>query len=88
MTGAHIAVLVIGPVVAGILSAMIGVAVGTLIRNQAGAVVALAAYALLVDSAGRPDQLLLAPGAGAAVLIAWALAFVVAAVVRIDRSDV
>ena len=88
---------------------MIGVAVGTLIRNQAGAIVALAAYALLVDAvlfaavpsvgrylpgkagdalAGRPDELLLAPGLGAAVLIAWALAFLAAATVRNDRSDV
>ena len=50
LTGPHTAVLVIGPVVAGMVSAMIGVAVGTLIRNQAGAVVALAAYALVVDA--------------------------------------
>ena len=87
---------------------MVGVAVGTLIRNQAGAIVALAAYALLVDAvlfqppvgrpylpgkagdalAGRPDELLLAPGLGAAVLIAWALLFLAAATVRNDRSDV
>ena len=38
--------------------------------------------------AGRPDELLLAPAAGAAVLIAWGLAFLVAATVRNDRSDV
>jgi hypothetical protein len=38
--------------------------------------------------AGRPDELLLAPGPGAAVLIAWTLAFVAAAVVWSDRSDV
>ena len=88
---------------------MIGVGVGTLIRNQAGAIVALAAYALLVDAvlfaavpsvgrylpgkagdalAGRPDELLLAPGVGAAMLIAWALSFLAAATVRNDRSDV
>jgi ABC-type transport system involved in multi-copper enzyme maturation permease subunit len=109
LTGTHTLVLVLGPIVAGAVSAMIGVAVGTLIRNQAGAVVALAAYALLVDAvlfaavpsvgrylpgkagdalAGRPDELLLAPAAGAAVLIAWALAFLVAATIRNDRSDV
>ena len=38
--------------------------------------------------AGRPDESLLAPGVGAAVLIAWTLAFLAAAVVRSDRSDV
>ena len=88
---------------------MAGVAVGTLIRNQAGAIVALAAYALLVDVilfsampsvgrylpgkagdalAGRPDEMLLAPGSGAATPIAWALLFLAAATVRNDRSDV
>ena len=109
LTGAHTLLLVLGPIAAAVLSAMAGVAVGTLIRNQAGAIVALAAYALLVDAvlfaavpsvgrylpgkagdslAGRPDELLLAPGLGAAVLIAWALAFVAAATMRNDRSDV
>ena len=38
--------------------------------------------------AGRADEALLAPGLGAAVLLAWALAFAVAATVRNDRSDV
>jgi ABC-2 type transport system permease protein len=38
--------------------------------------------------AGRPDEHLLGPGAGAAVLAVWTLAFVVAAIVRTDRSDV
>ena len=109
LTGAHPLVLSIGPIVASLLSAMVGVAVGTLIRNQAGAIVALAAYALLVDAvlfaalpsvgrylpgkagdalAGRPDELLLAPGLGAAVLSAWALLFLAAATVRNDHSDV
>ena len=72
LTGAHTLLLVAGPIVASIVSAVIGVAVGTLIRNQVGAIVALAAYALLVD----------------AVLIAWSLAFLAAATVRNDRSDV
>jgi ABC-type transport system involved in multi-copper enzyme maturation permease subunit len=109
LTGPHILVLVLGPLASSMVSAMIGVAAGTLIRNQAGAVVALAAYALLVDAvlfaavpsvgrylpgkagdalAGRPDALLLAPGAGAAVLIGWAIAFLLAAMVWIDRRDV
>jgi hypothetical protein len=35
-----------------------------------------------------PDEGLLAPGPGAAVLLAWTLAFAVAAMVRTDRSDV
>ena len=72
LTDAHTLLLVAGPIVASMVSAVIGVAVGTLIRNQAGAIVALAAYALLVD----------------AVLIAWSLAFLAAATVRNDRSDV
>ena len=37
--------------------------------------------------AGRPDELLLAPAVGAAVLIAWTLALAAAAVMRNDRSD-
>jgi cystathionine beta-lyase family protein involved in aluminum resistance len=94
---------------AGALSAMLGVAVGTLIRNQAGAIVTIAAYAFLVDAAlfaaapsvgrylpgksgdalaGLPKDLLLSPGVGAAVLAAWTIAFVVAAGLRSDRSDV
>ena len=109
LSGGHTLLLIAGPIVASMVSAMIGVAVGTLIRNQAGAIVALAAYALLVDAvlfsavpsvgrylpgkagdalAGRPDEVLLAPGFGAAVLIAWALLFLAAATVRNDRSDV
>ena len=54
-------------VAAGALSAMIGVAIGTLVRNQVGALVAFFAYALLVDDValrraafGRPP----APGPG------------------------
>jgi ABC-type transport system involved in multi-copper enzyme maturation permease subunit len=109
LTGAHTLTLVVGTMVAGALSAMLGVAVGTLIRNQAGAIVALAAYAFLVDAAlfaaapsvgrylpgksgdalaGLPKDLLLSPGVGAAVLAAWTVAFVVAASVRNERSDV
>ena len=37
---------------------------------------------------GRPADHLLTPGVGAAVLLAWTLAFVAAAVVRNDRTDV
>lgn len=109
ITGPHAAALALGPPVAAALSAVLGVAIGALIRNQAGAIVALAAYAFVVDAAlfgavpavgrflpgkagdaiaGRADESLLAPGLGAAVLLAWTLAFVVAATVRNDRSDV
>jgi hypothetical protein len=38
--------------------------------------------------AGRADEALLAPGLAAVVLLAWTLAFAVAATVRTDRSDV
>jgi ABC-type transport system involved in multi-copper enzyme maturation permease subunit len=109
LTGPHAAALALGPVAAAALSAVLGVAIGGLIRNQAGAIVALAAYAFVVDAAlfgaapsigrflpgkagdalaGRADESLLAPGMGAAVLLAWTLAFAVAAAVRTERSDV
>jgi ABC-2 type transport system permease protein len=38
--------------------------------------------------AGRAEEFLLAPGAGAAVLLAWTFVFVVAAAARAGRSDV
>jgi ABC-2 type transport system permease protein len=109
LTGPHALALALGPPVAASLSAVLGVAIGALIRNQAGAIVALAAYAFVVDAAlfgaapavgrflpgkagdaiaGRADASLLAPGIGIAVLLAWTLAFVVAAAVRSERSDV
>jgi ABC-2 type transport system permease protein len=43
-------VLAVGTVAATALGAMLGVAVGTLIRNQVGAIVAVVAYAFVVDS--------------------------------------
>jgi ABC-type transport system involved in multi-copper enzyme maturation permease subunit len=108
-TGADVVGLVAGTIATAALSALLGVAIGTLIRNQVGAVVAVVAYAFLVDAtlftaapevgrflpgkagdalAGQPVEHLLAPGAGAVVLAAWTLAFVAAATVRNDRSDV
>jgi ABC-2 type transport system permease protein len=42
--------LVLGTIVSGGLGAMLGVATGTLIRNQVGAIVAVVAYAFLVDA--------------------------------------
>ena len=98
-----------GTVSAAAVSAMIGVAVGALIRNQAGAIIALATYALAVDAVlfaavpslgrylpgkagdalvGLPVEHLLTQGTGAAVAVAWLVAFAAAATVRTDRSDV
>jgi hypothetical protein len=109
LTAEHATVLVLGPLVASPLGAMLGVAVGTLIRNQVGAIAALLAYGMLVDATlfaavpsagrwlpgkagdaltGRPVDELLAPGIGAAVLVAWTIALLVAATVRTDRTDV
>jgi ABC-2 type transport system permease protein len=50
LTGDHTLTLVVGPIAASVLGAMLGVAVGTLIRNQVGAIAALAAYAIAVDA--------------------------------------
>ena len=109
LSGAHAAVLVFGPVAASAFTAMLGVTVGALIRNQVGAIIALFAYSLVVDAVlfatvpsigrylpgqagnalgGVPDENVLAPGFAAAVLLAWTLAFVAAATVRNDRTDV
>ena len=38
--------------------------------------------------AGLPDDNLLAPGTGASAIVAWTLAFIAAATVRTERSDV
>ena len=51
LTDAHAATLVFGTIAAGALGAVIGVALGTLIRGQAAAVIAVAVYAVLVDAA-------------------------------------
>lgn len=109
LTGAETLALVLGTIAASALSGMMGVTVGALIRNQVGAIVALAIYSLAVDgllftalpSVGRflpgqagnalvglPDDDLLAPLLGAVVVVVWTLAFVAAATVRTDRSDV
>lgn len=108
-SGADLIALMAGAIAAAALSALLGVAIGALIRNQVGAIVAVVAYAFLVDAtlfaatpgvgrflpgkagdalAGQPVDHLLSPGAGALALIAWTLAFVLAATVRTERSDV
>jgi hypothetical protein len=109
VTSGDTTLLVFGTVAAAVLIAMIGVAVGALIRNQAGAIVAVVAYSLAVEAvvfaalpaaggylpgkagdalAGRPVDELLAPGVGAAVLVAWTLALVAAAGTRDQLTDV
>ena len=101
--------LVFGTIVVSALSGMLGVAIGALIRNQVGAIVALVAYALLVDAtlfaaapslgrylpgkagdalAGQLVDHLLEPAVAAPVLVAWTLVFLLAATLRMDRSDV
>jgi len=107
-TGELIA-LVFGTTIAGALTAMLGVAIGTLIRNQVGAIVAVVAYAFLLDAtlfaalpsvgrflpgkagdalAGSSVEHLLTPAVGGAVLVAWTAAFLVAASLRNDRTDI
>lgn len=109
LTGTHTVTLVFGSTAVSALSAMLGVAVGTLIRNQAGAIVAIVAYSVAVDATlfasvptlgrwlpgkagdaliGLPKDELLTPAAGALVLLAWTVAFAVAATLRNDRTDV
>ncbi len=48
--GGHVAAIVVGTIVGSALCAMIGVAVGALIRNQVGAIIVLVAYSLAVDA--------------------------------------
>jgi ABC-2 type transport system permease protein len=50
LTGADTLALVLGSITASAFGAMLGVAVGTLIRNQVGAILAVVAYAFLVDA--------------------------------------
>ena len=50
LTGAEMLLLVAGTVVASALGGALGVSVGALIRNQVGAIVALVAYAFVVDA--------------------------------------
>ena len=50
LTSADALALVSGSVACSLLSAMVGVAVGALIRNQVGAIVAVVAYSFAVDA--------------------------------------
>jgi ABC-2 type transport system permease protein len=109
LSDTEIVALVFGTVATTVLGAILGVAIGTLIRNQVGAIAAVVAYAFFLDAllfasvpsvgrylpgkagdalSGRGVEHLLAPGAGAAVLIVWTLTFVVVAVIRDARSDI
>lgn len=72
LTGSDTLVLVVGPFGASALSAMIGVAIGTLVRNQVGALVAFFAYGLLVDAllfAALPSVGRLLPGQAGNALV-------------------
>ena len=109
LTGTHVVVLVFGPVAASAGTAMLGVAIGALIRNQVGAIIAVVVYTLAIEAlifaaipsvgrylpgqassalGGMPDEGLLVPGLAAVVVAGWTLAFVAAAIVRTDHSDV
>jgi ABC-2 type transport system permease protein len=109
LSDAEMTALVFGTIATTMLGAILGIAIGTLIRNQFGAIAAVVAYAFVLDAllfaslpsvgrylpgkagdalSGRGVEHLLAPSAGAAVLIAWTLAFVTMAIVRDARSDV
>jgi ABC-2 type transport system permease protein len=50
LTAAHTLGLVFGPIAASAAGAMLGVAIGTLIRNQVGAIVTVTAYAFAIDA--------------------------------------
>lgn len=109
LTSGELLALVFGTIATTMLGGMLGVAVGALVRNQVGAIIAVVAYAFLVDAvlfaavpslgrylpgkagdalAGQSAEHLLTPGLGAAVLVAWTIAFVATATLRNDRSDV
>ena len=109
LSGGHAALIAGGTIAASALCAMLGVAVGALVRNQMAAIMALGAWSVAVESilfatvprlgrflpgeasnalAGLTTPHLLAPAAGAALLVAWAMALAVAAVRRDDRSDI
>ncbi len=109
LTSSHAITIIVGTIAASTLGAMLGVAIGALIRNQVGAIGAVAAYALIVDAslfaavpsvgrylpgkagdamAGLPTAHLVTPAVGAAVFAAWTLAFLVAAAVRNERTDI
>jgi ABC-type transport system involved in multi-copper enzyme maturation permease subunit len=109
LSGGQLVGIASGVVITSGFSAMLGVTVGALIRNQVGAIIAMAVYSLAIDAllfttvpsigrflpgqagnalSGLPDDDLLAPGAGALVIVAWTAALIVGAVVRSDRSDI
>ena len=50
ITDSHTLTIVLGTMGASALTAMVGVAIGTLIRNQVGAIVAIVAFSFVVDA--------------------------------------
>jgi ABC-2 type transport system permease protein len=50
LTAGETIAIVVGTIAASVFAAMLGVAVGTLIRNQVGAIVAVVAYAFVINT--------------------------------------
>ena len=50
LTGTNTLVLVLGPVAASVLTAMLGVTIGALVRNQVGAIIAVVVYTLAIEA--------------------------------------
>jgi len=109
LDGRDVMLLLIGSTVGAALWGGLGVGLGAIIRNQVASVIALLAWALVVDNLllglvpsvgkftpsasmnallGLDDPDLLAPGAGAAVLVLWVAAFAAAGIALIQRRDV
>jgi ABC-type transport system involved in multi-copper enzyme maturation permease subunit len=107
--GGDIAQLLLGTLASAAAWGAMGVGLGTIIRNQVGAVITLLAWGLFIDSLvfnlvpsvgrfspgraadaliGVTDKNLLAPVAGAMVLIAWLAALALIALPLINRRDV
>ena len=109
LDGRDVLLLLVGSTVGAALWGGIGVGLGAIIRNQVAAVIALLAWALVVDNLlfglvpsvgkftpsasmnallGLDDPDLLAPGAGAAVLVLWVAALAAVGIALIQRRDV
>ena len=109
VSGSEAAALVVGTIVACGFWGAIGAAVGTIVRNQVGAVVGLLAWIFVVEGliflltpeAGRflpgpagnaltgdPNEDLLAPAAGGAVLVAWTVVLTAVGIALTERRDV
>jgi ABC-type transport system involved in multi-copper enzyme maturation permease subunit len=102
-------VLVIGTIVACGFWGATGAAVGTIVRNQVGAVVGLLAWIFVVEGVlflvapsfgrllpgpagqaitGDPNEDLLSPAAGGAVLVGWTVVLTAIGIALVERRDV